>query len=177
MTAKLPTVARILLGLVFFVFGLNGFLHFLPNPPHPGPAGDFGAALGATGYMFPFIKGTEVVVGLLLLSGRYVPLALTILAPVLLNIALFHFVLDPTGAPMVVVLLALSSTSPGRTARPTPRSSAPHRPPRPRSSSPPGSLRPPSPGRKAPAPSALHAEPRPQGSGCQVALRAQALAR
>jgi hypothetical protein len=57
--------------------------------------------------MFPFIKGTEVVAGLLLLSGRFVPLALTILAPVLLNIALFHFVLDPKGAGMVVVLLAL----------------------------------------------------------------------
>ena len=108
MSTKLPaTIARILLGLVFFVFGLNGFLQFLPMGEHPGPAGAFLGALAATGYMFPLIKGTEVVTGLLLLSGRFVPLALTLLAPVLVNIAAFHFALDPKGAGLVVVLLAL----------------------------------------------------------------------
>jgi uncharacterized membrane protein YphA (DoxX/SURF4 family) len=107
MSAKLPTVARILLGLVFFVLGLNGFLHFIPGEPPPGPAGAFAGALLATGYMFPLIKGTEVVASLLLLSGRFVPLSLVLLAPVLVNIALFHFVLEPKGAGMAVVLLAL----------------------------------------------------------------------
>ncbi len=104
---KLPAVARILLGLVFFVFGLNGFLHFLPQPPLSGPAGDLMGALAATGYMFPLIKGTEVVVGALLLSGRFVPLALTVLAPVLVHIAAFHLALAPTSLGMVVVLTAL----------------------------------------------------------------------
>jgi len=103
----LPATARILLGLVFTVFGLNGFLHFLPTPPMPGPAGQFAMALGATGYMFPLLKSVEVASGLLLLSGRLVPLALVLLAPVIVNIALFHFVLTPGQVGMPVVLLAL----------------------------------------------------------------------
>ncbi len=102
-----PTVVRVLLGLQFFVFGLNGFLNFLPMPPHPGPAGAFLGALAATGYMFPLIKGTEVLAGLLLLSNRFVPLALTILAPVVVNIAAFHAVLDSSGMGMVVGILAM----------------------------------------------------------------------
>ena len=88
----LPATARILLGLVFTVFGLNGFLHFLPTPPMSGPSGDFAMALGATGYIFPVLKAFEVASGLMLLSGRLVPLALTLLAPIIVNIALFHFV-------------------------------------------------------------------------------------
>jgi hypothetical protein len=100
----LPTAARIGLGLAFLVFGANGFLHFLPNPEVPAPAGAFLGALGATGYMFPLIKGTEVVAGALLLGGRFVPLALVLLAPILVNIALFHAVLAP-GLGLVAVLL------------------------------------------------------------------------
>lgn len=105
--SKLPTAARLLLGLVFLVFGLNGFLQFLPQPPLPAAGGAFMGALAATGYMFPLIKGTEVVAGLLLLGGRFVPLALVLLAPVIVNIALFHVVLAPVNMIMVVVLLAL----------------------------------------------------------------------
>lgn len=105
--SKLPTVARILLGAIFFVFGLNGFLQFMPQPPLPAPAGAFMGALAATGYMFPLIKGTEVVAGLLLLGGRFVPLALVLLAPIIVNIALFHLVLAPVNMIMAVVLLAL----------------------------------------------------------------------
>ncbi|MCA9648312.1 MAG: DoxX family protein [Myxococcales bacterium] len=104
---KLPVVARTLLGLVVFVFGLNGFLGFIPQPPLSEDAGAFMGALAATGYMFPLIKGTEVVAGLLLLSGRFVPLALVLLAPVLVNITLFHVVLAPVNMGLVVVLLAL----------------------------------------------------------------------
>src|SRR5262245_15426104 len=106
---KLPLIARILLGLVFFVFGLNGFLNFLPAPPHPGKAGDFLSALVATSYMIPLLKLTEVVAGALLLVGRWVPFALVLLAPVLVNIAAFHFVLDPSGAGLALVLLALEA--------------------------------------------------------------------
>lgn len=104
MTRILPLVARVLLGLIFFVFGLNGFLHFLPMPPHPGPADDFGRALAATGYMFPLLKGTEVVAGAALLAGRWVPLALTVLAPIVVNIAAFHIFLTP-GEPAMAILL------------------------------------------------------------------------
>lgn len=108
--SKLPLVARILLGLIFFVFGLNGFLQFLPMPPLPeGPAGQMIGAFMASGYMFPLIKGTEVICGLLLLAGRFVPLALVILAPVVINIFCFHIVLVPDGMPMAVVLVVLEA--------------------------------------------------------------------
>jgi hypothetical protein len=101
----LPTVVRYILGAAFFVFGLNGFLHFIPQPPPPPAAGAFIGALLATGYMFPLIKGTEVVAGLLLLGNRFVPLALTLLAPVLVNILGFHGFLAPKGLPLPLVLL------------------------------------------------------------------------
>src|SRR5258706_8733240 len=106
LTHRLPTVARLLLGAGFFVFGLNGFLHFLPTPPLPAPAGNFLGALVATGYMFPLIKGTEVVAGALLLGNRFAPLALALLAPVLVNIVAFHAVLAPAGLAVPLVLLA-----------------------------------------------------------------------
>ena len=101
-----PPAARIFLGLIFFVFGLNGFIHFLPNPPLPDAAGAFMGALAKTGYMFPLIKGTEVLGGLLLLSGRLVPLGLLLLAPVIVNIVAFHFVLAPPN-PVTFLVLAL----------------------------------------------------------------------
>lgn len=103
---KLPTAARLIQGAAFFTFGLNGFLHFLPMPPAPAAAAGFMGALAATGYMFPLIKGTEVLTGLLLLSNRYVPLALTLIAPVLVNILAFHAFLAPGGLALPVVLLA-----------------------------------------------------------------------
>lgn len=100
----LPTAARLFLGLLFTVFGLNGFFGFLPMPPTTEAGGAFLGALASTGYMFPLIKGTEVVAGLLLLSGRFVPLALTLLAPVTVNILLFHIVLAPSPAmPLAIV--------------------------------------------------------------------------
>lgn len=104
---KAPTVARILLGALFLLFGLNGFLQFLPMPPVPEKAGAFLGALAATGYMFPLIKGTEVVAGLLLLSGRFVPLALTVLAPVVVNIVAYHAALAPEGLPLPIFLAAV----------------------------------------------------------------------
>ena len=105
LTQKLPLVARVVLGLIFVVFGLNGFLHFLPQPPMTAAAGAFLGALTATGYLLPLLKATEVVAGALLLSGRFVPLALTLLAPVIVNIAAFHLFLAP-GNPVVGVVLA-----------------------------------------------------------------------
>jgi len=96
-------IARVLLGLVFTVFGLNAFLHFLPTPPVPGLAGQFmGALLGSHYYVIAF--GTELIGGVLLLSNRYVPLALTLLGPVIVNILSFHMFLDSENmAPAIVV--------------------------------------------------------------------------
>jgi hypothetical protein len=103
---KIATAARILQGAAFLVFGLNGFFRFLPMPPPPPAAGAFFGALFATGYMLPLIKGTEVVVGALLLSNRFVPLALTLIAPVIVNIVAFHSFLAPAGLALPLVLLA-----------------------------------------------------------------------
>jgi len=100
-------VARTLTGLMFLVFGLNFFLQFLAMPPLSGPAGDFMGALFATGYMFPLIKGLEVVAGALLLAGRFVPLALLVLAPIVVNIAAFHVFLTPGEIGMSAVIVAL----------------------------------------------------------------------
>ena len=105
--SKAPVAARIVLGLAFLVFGLNGFLQFMPMPPVPEKAGAFLGALAATGYMFPLIKGTEVVAGALLVSGRFAPLALTLLAPILVNIVGYHAALAPAGLGLPVVLVAL----------------------------------------------------------------------
>jgi hypothetical protein len=99
-------IARFVLGAGFFVFGLNFFLHFLPQPPAPAAAMSFAGALFATGYMFPMIKTIEVVAGLLLLSNRFVPLTLAVLAPLLVNIVAFHAFLAPDGLPLPSVLLA-----------------------------------------------------------------------
>jgi uncharacterized membrane protein YphA (DoxX/SURF4 family) len=107
MKTKLVLGARILLGLIFFVFGLNFFLHFIPQPPLEGPAGAFAGAMFATGYLFIVVKVVEVVSGALLLSGRFVPLALAILAPIVINIFLFHAFLAPAGIAVPIVVLAL----------------------------------------------------------------------
>ncbi len=104
---KGPVVARLLLGGAFLLFGLNGFLHFLPMPPAPERAGAFLGALAATGYMFPLIKGVEVLAGLALLSGRFVPLALTVLAPVVVNIVAYHAALAPQGLALPALLTGL----------------------------------------------------------------------
>lgn len=100
----LPTIARVLLGLMFFVFGLAGFFNFMPPPEEgsiPEKAMTFSVAMMNTGYFFQFIKGTEVICGALLLLNCFTPLALTVLAPIILNIIAFHAFLAPAPASMV----------------------------------------------------------------------------
>src|ERR1700678_1054865 len=98
-------IARILLGLTFVVFGLNGFLHFLPAPPPPGVAGQFVGALAATHYLH-FIFAIQLIAGILFLVNRFMPLALTLIAPVIVNILLFHGFMAPAGiGPGVLVTL------------------------------------------------------------------------
>ncbi len=100
-------VARLLLGLVFVVVGLNGFLHFLSQPPMPEPAKSLFDGLAATGYMFPLLFGTQVVGGALLCLGL-VPLGLVILAPVIVNIVAFHLFVESSGLPIAIVVAALA---------------------------------------------------------------------
>jgi hypothetical protein len=101
------TIARYLLGLAFVVFGANFFLHFLPQPPMSGPPADFAIALVQSGYVMQTVKVVEVVAGLMLLFNLYVPLALTLLAPVVVGVVGFHASLAPAtggGAYAVLVL-------------------------------------------------------------------------
>ena len=104
----LTLIVRFLFGLAFVVFGLNGFLHFIPMGPMPtGHAGEFVGALGATGYM-NVVMGLELIGGALVLSGRFLPLGLLLLGPVIVNILLFHFFLEPKGLGMAILTLVLS---------------------------------------------------------------------
>jgi uncharacterized membrane protein YphA (DoxX/SURF4 family) len=105
--SKAPLVVRILYGVIFFVFGLNGFFNFIPAPPPPPAAGAFAGALFASGYFFPLLKSIEIICGLLLLSGRFVPLALAVLAPIVVNIVAFHAFLAPAGLPVAITVLAM----------------------------------------------------------------------
>ena len=99
-------IARVLLGLVFVVFGSNIFLHFIPMPPPPGLLGDFTKALFLSHYLY-VVAIFQIVGGLLLLVGRFVPLGLVLLAPVIVNIDLVHILLDPSGLPMAAVISIL----------------------------------------------------------------------
>jgi uncharacterized membrane protein YphA (DoxX/SURF4 family) len=99
-------VARILLGLMFVVFGLNGFLNFLHLPMPPGAAGQYMGVLFVSHYL-AVVFLLEVVGGALLLSGRFIPLALVLLGPVVFNILLFHTFLFPAGFPPALVAAIL----------------------------------------------------------------------
>lgn len=95
-------IARVLMGLVFVGSGIAFFL--TTPPPMEGPMATFFAGMAATGYFFYLLKGTEIVCGLMLLSGMFVPLALVVLAPVILNIFLIHASLAPQGLPLAIAL-------------------------------------------------------------------------
>lgn len=101
--------ARVLMGLPLVVFGLNGFLNFIPQPSTPLPAGAaaFAGALVATGYMMKLIGLTHLTVGALLLTNRFVPLALVLFAPFMVNSIAFHVFLEPSGLGFAGVFLAL----------------------------------------------------------------------
>tara|TARA_R110000824_G_scaffold67377_5_gene174478 strand:+ start:6777 stop:7184 length:408 start_codon:yes stop_codon:yes gene_type:complete len=101
--------SRISLGLVFLVFGLNGFFNFFSTPTPPVEAHAFLGGLAAAPYFFPLLMGAEALCGLLLVLGRYVNLALVALAPIVVNVVLYHVFLDFSVnsliLPTVVVLL------------------------------------------------------------------------
>ncbi|HZR27394.1 MAG TPA: DoxX family membrane protein [Terriglobales bacterium] len=100
-------IARILLGLIFLVFGLNGFLHFIPMGPMPsGTAGQFIGALFQSHYVY-VVSALQVVGGVLLLVNRYVPLGLVLLGPVIVNIFFFHLLMERSGLPLAIVVVIL----------------------------------------------------------------------
>ena len=107
----LETFARVSLGLIFFLVGLDGFIDVLPHPSRPLPerALLFAGALLKSADFVPLLKGTELIAGAVLLLNRWVPLAVAILAPVVLNIVAFHVFLAPEGVPLALILLVLEA--------------------------------------------------------------------
>jgi putative oxidoreductase len=108
-TRYLPAIARILLGLPLVVFGLNAFFNFIPQPttPMPEKAMAFAGALMNSGYMMPLIGVTHLIVGTFLVLNRFVPLALVLFAPFIVNSIAFHIFLERSGLPMSAVFLGL----------------------------------------------------------------------
>jgi putative oxidoreductase len=106
---KIETIiVRSLLGIMFIVFGLNIFFNFMPMPPSPeGPARNFTMALAVSHYFY-VVGALEVAGGALLLAARFVPLGLTLVGPVIVNILCFHVFLEPSGLPMAIVVSALA---------------------------------------------------------------------
>lgn len=102
MESKATTAARVLLGLVVFGFGFNGLFHIVPLPPGEGAAAVFINGLIASRYFFPLLFVTYLLIGVALLIGRFVPLALTALAPVIVNITVMHFFVPSSGAEIVL---------------------------------------------------------------------------
>lgn len=103
----LTIIVRSLLGLTFVVFGLNAFLQFIPLPPPQGLAGDFMKALFVSHYFY-VVAILQIAGGAICLLGRFVPLGLTLLCPVIVNILLFHIFLEPSGLPLAVVVSVLA---------------------------------------------------------------------
>ena len=106
---KIATIiARVLLGVLFVVLGLNIFLNFIPLPPPPaGPARDFMTALAVSHYFY-VVGALQVIGGTLLFAGRLVPLGLTLLGPVIVNILCFHIFLEPSSLPLAIVVATLA---------------------------------------------------------------------
>lgn len=114
MSSKIKTIAttvtRSLLGLIYLFFGLNFFLHYLPTPPPPAQpeaAESFLGGLFQAGYFFPMVKGLEVLLGGFLLLNFLTPLSLVVLAPISLNILLFHAFLAPDNIALSILIVVL----------------------------------------------------------------------
>jgi len=101
-------VARILLGLIFLVFGSLYFFMKMPPIDTTTPMGQFSAGLLASGYFMPFLKGVETCMGLLFILNRFTPVALLVLAPIIIQIVLFHSFLEPSGLPLAILNLVLA---------------------------------------------------------------------
>ena len=100
-------VIQILFGGIFLLMGANYFFHILPEPPASIQAKAFLGAMSMTGYFMEFVKIVEIVCGALLIMRTFVPLALIVLAPVVVNIMLLHMFLNPSGIPMGIVITGM----------------------------------------------------------------------
>lgn len=105
---KAKTGARVVFGLLWIIFGANFFLHFIPQPPPPEAGLNFMMGLMANPVFFPFMKTIEIVAGVMLLFNIAAPLALLLVAPITVNIVLFHAVLAPQGMPVALLMLVLN---------------------------------------------------------------------
>jgi uncharacterized membrane protein YphA (DoxX/SURF4 family) len=108
MNSQFTKIVRLVLGIMLVIFGSNKFLHFIPLPPPTGSAGDFMNSLGATGYIFPIVGILEVVIGIMLLFKKWVAFALVLLAPISINILLFHLFLDIPGVSAALLVAILN---------------------------------------------------------------------
>jgi hypothetical protein len=99
-------ISRLLLGFIFLVFGLNGFLHFIHLPPPTGIAAQFFTAIFISKY-WVVIFALQLLGGVLLLVNRYVPLALVVLGPIIVNIFFFHLLMAPSGLPLAILVAIL----------------------------------------------------------------------
>ena len=107
MNSTFTKILRIILALGLIVFGLNKFIGFMPMPEMPANAGEFMSSLQATGYVLPIVGALEIIIGLLLLANKAVPFALLLLAPISVNILLFHLFLDlpSIGGALVIAII------------------------------------------------------------------------
>jgi len=108
MNSQFSLLVRVALGITLVVFGSNKFLHFIPLPPPTGAAADFMNSLSATGYIFPIVGILEVCIGVLLLLKKWIAFALILLAPISINILLFHLFLDIPGVSAALLVAALN---------------------------------------------------------------------
>lgn len=109
MNSKFTSIVRVVLGIVLVVFGSNKLIDFLPMEAPSGAAGEFMSSLNATGYIFPVVGVLEVVIGILLLTRKWVPFALILLAPLSINILLFHLFMDLPGLTIALLVVLLNT--------------------------------------------------------------------
>ena len=109
MNSQFTLLVRIILGIILVIFGSNSFLHFIPLPPPTGSAANFMDSLAATGYIFPVLGVLEVIIGAMLLLKKWIAFALILLAPISINILLFHLFLDIPGASVALLVAVLNT--------------------------------------------------------------------
>ncbi len=108
MNSKFTNIVRNFLAILLIIFGSNKFLHFIPLPPAVGAAGDFMNSLNATGYIFPIVGVLEVGIGLMLFLKKWIAFSLILLAPISINILLFHLFLDIPGVSAALLVAVLN---------------------------------------------------------------------
>lgn len=107
--SKLPMILKIVLGLILIIFGANKFFNFIPMPPMEGNAATFMGGLGASGYMFPLLGILQIGIGILLILNKAVPFALILLAPLAVNMVLFHVAMAPAGIAAAALVFILNA--------------------------------------------------------------------